>query len=224
MPATLAARVRVLASGRSNKNDPNDALSVAVAALRSPGLAAVRRVDHTSVLRVLAKRHRELGSARTRTVCRLHAVIVDLVEGGIPNKLKASAAAALLGSFVPAGPVEDARRQVALEHLADLLRIDDQIKASRARILDAVAASGTTVVDIYGVGPVVAAMLVGYTGDVSRFATRDHYAAYNGTAPIEVSSGHPSAVAARQPPTQPRPPHRGGHPDPQRRHRRTPLL
>ena len=43
--------------------------------------------------------------------------------------------------------------------------------------------------DIYGVGPVVAAILVGYTPPIERFKTPDTYAAYNGTAPIEVSSG-----------------------------------
>jgi transposase len=36
MPANLASRIRVLATGRSNKNDPNDAFSVAVAAFRAP--------------------------------------------------------------------------------------------------------------------------------------------------------------------------------------------
>ncbi len=36
VPATLSSRVRVLGSGHSNKNDPNDARSVAIAALRSP--------------------------------------------------------------------------------------------------------------------------------------------------------------------------------------------
>ena len=41
----------------------------------------------------------------------------------------------------------------------------------------------------YGVGPMVAAFVIGYTGDPSRFATADHYAAYNGTTPIEYSSG-----------------------------------
>ncbi len=35
----LASRVRVLGSGRSQKNDPNDARSVAIAALRSDRLA-----------------------------------------------------------------------------------------------------------------------------------------------------------------------------------------
>ena len=42
--------------------------------------------------------------------------------------------------------------------------------------------------DVYGVGPVVAAFLIGYTGDIGRFASADHYASYNGTAPVEVSS------------------------------------
>ncbi len=60
VPATLAARVRLLGSGRSNKNDPNDARSVAIAALRAPGLAGVEREDHAGVLRLLAKRNIDL--------------------------------------------------------------------------------------------------------------------------------------------------------------------
>jgi transposase len=69
VPATLAARVRVLGTGRSNKNDPNDAHS-AVAALRAPRLASVARADHAGVLRLLAKRNNDLGRARNKTACR----------------------------------------------------------------------------------------------------------------------------------------------------------
>ena len=32
--------------------------------------------------------------------------------------------------------------------------------------------------------------MIGDVGDVARFASRDHFASYNGTAPIEVSSGN----------------------------------
>jgi len=46
VPATLAARVRVLGSGRSNKNDANDGVAVAVAALPAPRLASVAPADH----------------------------------------------------------------------------------------------------------------------------------------------------------------------------------
>ena len=65
VPATLSARVRVLASGRSNKNDANDGYAIAVAARRAPQLRTVAHADHAAVLRLLAKRNKQLGSART---------------------------------------------------------------------------------------------------------------------------------------------------------------
>jgi transposase len=189
VPATLAARVRVLSSGRSNKNDPNDAFSVAVAARRAPGLASVARADHVGVLRVLAKRNIDLGRARNRTACRLHALLVELVPGGIAKEINASGAARMLAGVTPTNPVEATRQGVALEHLEDLRRLDEQMKASKRRVIEAVAASGTTLVELFGVGPVIACMLIGYSGDVRRFESRHRYAMYNGSAPIDVSSG-----------------------------------
>ena len=106
VPATLASRVRLLASSRSNKNDPNDALSVAVAALRSPGLRPVRAADHAEVLGLLAKRNIDIGNHRTRVVCRLHAVLAALAPGGIAKELNASDAVALLDAVEPVTPVE----------------------------------------------------------------------------------------------------------------------
>lgn len=189
VPATLAARVRLLGTGRSNKNDPNDALSVAVAAFRAPALTPVRRADHASVLAVLAGRNKQLAASRTRTVCRLHSVLAGLIEGGTGQRLRADRAEALLEEFLPATQDQAARHQVALDHLGDLVRLDAQIVEHQARIRDAVAAANTSVTDIVGVGPIVAAMVIGYTGDVSRFADRHQYASYTGTAPIELSSG-----------------------------------
>lgn len=78
VPATLAARVRVLGTGKSNKTDPNDARSIAIAALRSSSLTPVRPADHATVLKMLARRNKQLAASRTRTVCRLHAVIREL--------------------------------------------------------------------------------------------------------------------------------------------------
>ena len=72
VPPVLASRIRVLSSGKSNKNDPNDARSVAIAALRRESLGEVHREDDTAILRMLAKRHRELTALRTQAVCRLH--------------------------------------------------------------------------------------------------------------------------------------------------------
>lgn len=189
VPAVLASRVRVLSSGKSDKNDPNDARSVAIAALRQPGLAMVRREDHAQVLRMLAKRHLELTSLRTQAVCRLHSVLVLLRPGGMTRRLSAPKASRMLQGMRTLDAVGEQRRLIAKTHLADIRRLDRDIKATKVLIRRAVAAANTTVTDIYGVGPIVAAFLIGYTGDPTRFATADHYAAYNGTAPIEVSSG-----------------------------------
>jgi transposase len=189
VPATLVSRVRVLATGRSDKTDPNDALSVAIAALRAPTLREVKAADHAEILRLLAKRNIDIGNQRTRVVCRLHNVLMELAAGGIAKELNASDAVRLLERIEPASPVEHARHDLASELLADVQRLDAQLKESHRRIRIAVRASGTTLTDIFGIGPVIACYLIGFTGDVRRFASRDQYAAYNGTAPVERSSG-----------------------------------
>lgn len=189
VPPVLASRVRVLSSGRSEKNDPNDARSVAIAALRQPGLAVVRREDHTQALRMLAKRHLELTALRTQAVSRLHAVLMQLRPGGIGQRLSADKASRMLGGMRNLDVIGEQRRMMAKSHLVDIRRLDREIKANKVLITKAVAASGTTVTDVYGVGSIVAAFLIGYTGDIGRFATAGHYASYNGTAPVEYSSG-----------------------------------
>jgi transposase len=189
VPATLSSRVRLLGSGRSNKNDPNDARAVAVAALRAPTLAAVRREDHTTVLRLLAKTHLDLGRARSRACCRLHALAVELVAGGIRKEVVVSQAESLLAGIEPGTATQRQRLELASELLDEIRALDARLKCSKQRITSAVVASGTTLTDLYGVGPVIAAIVVGYSGDVCRFATAGHYASYNGTAPIELSSG-----------------------------------
>ncbi len=189
VPATQAARVRVLGSTRSQKNDPNDARSVAIVALRQPGLRVVEAEDHVAVLRMLAKRHKQLAGLKTQAAARLHAVLATLVPGGLGKEMVPRQASALLRRVRPATLVEEERKRIAHELLREVRRLDKERKASKARLKVAIEAAGTTVTDIYGVGPVVAGLLIGYTGDVSRFTTRHHYASYNGTAPIDASSG-----------------------------------
>jgi transposase len=189
VPPVLASRIRVLSSGKSQKNDPNDARSVAIAALRRESLAEVRREDDAAVLRMLAKRHRELTALRTQAVCRLHAMLAVLRPSGMGHRLSAKQASRMLGGIRGLDAVGEQRRQMAKAHIVDIRRLDRDLEANKARIRRAVAAADTTVTDIYGVGPVVAAFVIGYTPPIDRFATADRYAAYNGTAPIEVSSG-----------------------------------
>jgi len=185
----LGARVRLLAAGDTNKNDPNDARSVAIAALGSPARWQVTPDDHAAVLRVWAKRHRDLGRSRTQVVCRLHAVLCELVPGGVSKQMYAAHAAQLLASITPSAAVETARCELAADLVDDLRRIDARMREARKKLDAAVQASGTSLTSIFGVGPVVAATVIGAVRDVSRFPGRDHFAACNGTAPIEVSSG-----------------------------------
>jgi transposase len=189
VPSTLASRVRVLDSTRSQKNDANDARSVAIVALRQNGLRVVAAEDHVAVLRMLAKRHKQLASLKTQAACRLHAVLATLAPGGMSGEITPGRASGMLRRIRPKTMVETERKRIAHAHLAEVRRLEKERKKSRERLEVAVEASGTTVTDIYGVGPVVAGLLIGYTGDITRFPTRHHYAAYNGTAPIEVSSG-----------------------------------
>jgi transposase len=167
----LGARVRLLAAGDTNKNEPNDARPVAVAALRSPGVKEARADDHAAVLRMSAKRHRDLGRTRTQIVCRLHAVLCELVPGGVPKAIIAAQAAQVLEAITPSGPVQAARCELAAEFLEDLRHIDSQLDDIRKKLATAVRASGTSLTGLFGVGPVIAATVIGGTRDVSRFPT-----------------------------------------------------
>ena len=185
----LAARVRLLHTGNTGKSDPNDALSVAVAALRSTANREVTADDHATVLKVWAKRHRDLSRAYHQVACRLHAVLCELVPGGVPEEITARRAEKILAQTRPAGAAGQARGELAAELLADLRHLDGQRRAVKKKLAAAVKASGTTMTSVFGVGPVIAATVIGDVVTVARFPTRDHFAAYNGTAPVEVSSG-----------------------------------
>ena len=189
MPPLLASRVRVLGSGRSQKNDPNDARSVAIAALRSDRLAQVQPDDHTQVLRMLAKRHRDMARLRNKHCSRLHALLMELEPGGIGSELSVNKANQLLTRVKVDDEVTRHRLVIATELVDDIARLDTMLKVSKKRIKVAVTASATTLTDIVGIGPICAAIIIGFTGDVTRFPTKGHYATYNATAPIEASSG-----------------------------------
>jgi len=185
----LASRVRVLSSGRSQKNDANDARSVAIAALRSDRRTLVVPDDHSGVLRLLVKRHRDSAQLRAKHCVRLHALLLELVAGGITATISVKKVNQLLSEVVITDEVTRHRVGIARELVADIAGLDDMLKTSKQRVSVAVSASGTTLCDIVGVGPIGAATILAYVGDICRFPTKAHFAAYNGTAPIEVSSG-----------------------------------
>ena len=204
---------------QQNKNDPNDALSVAVAALRAPRLASVARADHAGVLRLLAKRNNDLGRARNKTACRLHALLAELVPGGIPNEINAGSAERMLASAKPHSPVEVARHALALEHLDDLRRLDAQMRTSKKRIGEASRR----------IGHLAHRTVRGRTGrrrDAHRLHRRRRplpqprsfrrLHRHRSHRSVFWRADHTPPLTTRQPTAQPRAPHRRDHPDPVR--------
>ena len=189
VPAQLAARARLLNTGHARKTDPIDAAAVAMVAQHHRRLHPVRAEDDSLVLRLLSERRDDLAAERTRTANRLHALLRDLIPGGAKRNLSAEQAAALLRGVHPVTAVDAQRKQLSRELVADLRRLDSALGRNSEDIAAAVNASGTSMTQIHGVGPVLAAKIIGHSGSVVRFPSRHHYASYCGTAPIEASSG-----------------------------------
>jgi transposase len=77
--------------------------------------------------------------------------------------------------------VDTQRKQLSRELVADLRRLDAALGRNSDDIA-AVSASGTSITQIHGIGPVLAAKIIGHSGAVERFPSRHHYASYCGTA------------------------------------------
>ena len=211
VPAKLAARVRVLSVGHGRKSDPHDAVSVAVAARSVPSLRQVGVEDQAVVLHLLTKRRQDLVAARTQTINRLHRLLMDLVPGGARRNLTAKRAAALLSEVTPAGAPAVTRWELATELVSDVCQLEQRIAAVEARIKAAVAESNTSLLELFGVGPVLAARFLGEVGDIRRFPSKHHFAAHTGTAPLEASSGQVirHRLSRAGPQAEPRPVHDG---------------
>ncbi|KZM75199.1 transposase [Nocardia terpenica] len=189
VPPKLSARVRLLSTGQGRKTDATDAHSIAIAALHAQGLAQVRPDDHVVALRMLADRRDELGAARTGTVSRLHRLLLELIPGGAKQFLSVTQARALLASVRPRDIVGKTRRRLASELIGELAALDKKIKAADRELTALLAATGTNLTSLHGIGPSAASRLLGDIGDIHRFASAARFASWNGTAPIDASSG-----------------------------------
>jgi transposase len=189
VPAKLSTRVRVLDTGHGRKNDPADAHAVGVAALRHHDLVEITLDDETVALRLLSDRRRELVRTRTQTLNRTHQLLMELIPSGAPKRLSATKAKQLVATVKPRDIAGRTRRAMVVELIDDVVILDRKIKAVTKQIREAVDAAGTHLTDIVGIGPVLAAVILGEVGDVRRFPSRHHFASFTGTAPLEASSG-----------------------------------
>lgn len=189
VPPKLSARARVFATGQGRKTDATDAHSVALVGTRMAGLRPVVDDEQLAVLRLLVDRRRSLGEEHTRKTSQLHQLLLELIPGGAKRDLSAAQAKVLLAKVRPRDVVGKTRRRVAAELVADLERIYARKKEANKELTDLVRATGTTLMDLNGIGPTGAARLLVEVGDITRFPSKAHFASWNGTAPIDASSG-----------------------------------
>jgi transposase len=189
VPPKLSAEVRVYATGQGRKTDATDAHSIALAGTRVAGLRPVVADADLDVLRLLADRRRSLGEEHTRKVSQLHALLLELIPGGAKKALSAAQAKALLTKVRPRDVAGKTRRRLAAELIGNLERIYARKKAADKELRELVAATGTGLLDLHGIGPSGAARLLVEVGDITRFPDRNHFASWTGTAPIDASSG-----------------------------------
>jgi transposase len=189
VPAKLSARARVFSTGQGRKTDPAGAHSVALAGLHSPGLRVITADDAMVALRLLADRRDELGVARSQTVNRLHRLLLELLPGGAKKFLSAAQAKDLLATVRPRDIAGKTRRRLAAEMVTELTRIDKRIKTADTELKELVTATGSSLLQLHGIGPSGAARLLGDVGDIARFADKGRFASWNGTAPLDASSG-----------------------------------
>ena len=189
VPPKLSARVRQFATGQGRKTDATDAHSIALVGTRMAGLRPVVDDEQLAVLRILVDRRRALGEEHTRKIAQVHALLLELIPGGAKTSLSAAQARRLLAGVRPKDAAGRARKRVAAELVADLEKVYARSKAADKELTTLLRETGTSLLDLHGIGPSGAARLLVEVGDVTRFPDRNHFASWTGTAPIDASSG-----------------------------------
>ncbi|MFN3602322.1 MAG: IS110 family transposase [Dietzia sp.] len=189
VPAKLSARARLFDTGHNRKTDAHDAHAVAVVAVRTRGLRVLSYEVELEALRMLADRREELTRTRIQTVNRLHRLLAELTPGKSKKDITTGQAKTILASVRPRDLAGKTRRRLAAEQLAELIVVEKKIKTLTKELKAMVIARGSTLMDLPGVGPVVAARIMADVGDVARFADRNRFASWTGTAPLDASSG-----------------------------------
>jgi transposase len=189
VPAKLSARARVFATGQGRKTDATDAHSIALVGTRMAGLRPVVNDEQLALLRILVDRRRSLGEDHTRMVSQLHQLLLELVPGGAKKDLSAAQAKASWPRSDPATSVGKTRRRVAAELVS---RPGDGSTAARRKRQGAQGAGRRH--RHQPAGPARHRTLrrrpaAGRGRRHHPVPEPGHFASWNGTAPIDASSG-----------------------------------
>ncbi|WP_411283340.1 IS110 family transposase, partial [Lapillicoccus sp.] len=116
-------------------------------------------------------------------------MLAELLPGKAKKDITTGQAKKMLAGVRPRDVAGKTRRALAAEELAELVAVDAKIKKSTAELKVMVVARRSSLMDLRGVGPVVAARVLADVGDVTRFADRNRFASWTGTPPLDASFG-----------------------------------
>ncbi|WP_068746141.1 transposase [Tsukamurella pseudospumae] len=144
----------------------------------------------TARVRELSRGGRRIDLVRHkgRLTNQLHALLRELLPGGLDRAFTTEEASDALRRLTPASGADAMRKEVGLAIIGDLRRLRFQIDDITTRIEVELKASGTSLLEIEGVGTITACRILSRTGDPARFRDQSAFASYAGTAPIEVAS------------------------------------
>lgn len=189
VPPKLMAGAR-RSSREPGKSDPIDALAVARAAQREPGLPTARLDGPEREVRLLVDHRDDLVAERTRIQNRLRWHLHELMPGEEPAARSLDRRHVLDALEARLVGLEGTVGRIATELLGDIRELTGRIDRLKRDIAALVADLAPTLLALQGCGPLTAAKLVGETAGIGRFHSAAAFARHDGTAPVPVWSGN----------------------------------
>lgn len=153
VPAKLAARIRLFDTGHNRKTDARDAHSIAIVAVRTTSLRVLKVDGELEAMRMLTDRREALTRRRVQTVCRLQALLAELLPGQAKKDITVLQAKKMLASVRPRDIAGKTRRRIAAEELSELVAVEAKIKKSTTELNDMVLARQSRLWASPGSGP-----------------------------------------------------------------------
>lgn len=187
VPTKVARAQRLAGRGGADKNDRADALAAALAAAAGAG-DRLPADPNGSLAELMADEREALRTDYTRKRNQFHALLRALRPGGARAGTTLAAMSDVLKSVRPTNPIAAERKRQARTLLVELRRLARQLKDNEARMNDLVTTADSSLPELPGCGPVIAATIMGAVADIKRFASPDSLASFAGAAPREIAS------------------------------------
>lgn len=188
VPASLTYRER-RRKGSQGKSDPVDAVAIARVVARGEELPSAERQGVLGDLKALSDYREQLVRQRTQVANRVHHDLVILRPGYQKRVANLTAKRHLSRAATVVRGDRSVRAELVRRRIAELRRIDRELSRCRTEIAAKLEESGSTLAEVPGIGPVIAARILGEVGDPRRIRSKAAFAQMTGTAPLPASSG-----------------------------------